>query len=75
MGLISLADLAGEAARESVQRHKHLTETDVGDTLASDLHEARAIAIGLKAGIRYGRAALMRDLRCQSLELCHVIRQ
>jgi CBS-domain-containing membrane protein len=34
-GLISLADLAREAARESVQRHKELSETDVGDTLAT----------------------------------------
>jgi CBS-domain-containing membrane protein len=34
-GLISLADLAREAMHESVQRHKNLTETDVGDTLAT----------------------------------------
>lgn len=34
-GLISLADLAREAARESAQSRKELTETDVGDTLAT----------------------------------------
>jgi CBS domain-containing protein len=35
VGLISLADLAREAARESAQSRKELTETDVGDTLAT----------------------------------------
>jgi CBS-domain-containing membrane protein len=34
-GMISLADLAREAARESAQSQKQLTETDVGDTLAT----------------------------------------
>jgi CBS-domain-containing membrane protein len=34
-GLISLADLAQEAVRESVSSHKALAEMDVGDTLAA----------------------------------------
>ena len=34
-GLISLADLAQEALRESVSSHKALSEMDVGDTLAA----------------------------------------
>ncbi len=35
IGLISLADLACEAARESPKRVKDITEMDVGDTLAA----------------------------------------
>jgi len=35
IGLISLADLACEAARESSKKSKDITERDVGDTLAS----------------------------------------
>ncbi len=34
-GLISLADLAREAVRDSVSSHKALSEMDVGDTLAA----------------------------------------
>ena len=33
-GIISLADLAREAARECMQERKDITETEVGDTLA-----------------------------------------
>ncbi len=35
VGVISLADLAREAARERTRRGKEITETEVGDTLAS----------------------------------------
>jgi predicted transcriptional regulator len=34
MGMISLADLAREAARESANAHKAITEREIGDTLA-----------------------------------------
>ncbi len=34
-GMISLADLAREAARERTQSRKEITETEVGDTLAA----------------------------------------
>ncbi len=34
-GMISLADLAREAARERAQPHKEITEVEVGNTLAS----------------------------------------
>jgi hypothetical protein len=33
--MISLADLAQEAAREQVARRKEITESEVGDTLAA----------------------------------------
>jgi hypothetical protein len=33
--MISLADLACEAARERVQPRKEITETDIGNTLAA----------------------------------------
>lgn len=35
IGMISLADLAREAAREQAQQRKEITETEVGDTLAA----------------------------------------
>ncbi len=35
VGMISLADLAREAARERVQPRKEITETDIGNTLAA----------------------------------------
>ncbi len=35
VGMISLADLAREAAREQTRPHKEITETEVGDTLAT----------------------------------------
>ena len=35
IGMISLADLAREAARERVQPRKEITETDIGNTLAA----------------------------------------
>lgn len=35
LGMISLADLAREAARESAMPMKSITETEVGDTLAA----------------------------------------
>jgi CBS domain-containing protein len=34
IGMISLADLAREAAREQTRAHREITETEVGDTLA-----------------------------------------
>jgi CBS-domain-containing membrane protein len=35
VGMISLADLAREAAREQRRPHREITETEVGDTLAT----------------------------------------
>lgn len=35
VGMISLADLAREAAREQAQQRKEITESEVGDTLAA----------------------------------------
>jgi CBS domain-containing protein len=35
VGMISLADLAREAAHERTRPHKEITETEVGDTLAT----------------------------------------
>jgi CBS-domain-containing membrane protein len=35
VGMISLADLAQEAARERTAASKEITETEVGDTLAA----------------------------------------
>lgn len=35
VGMISLADLAREAARERTQQRKEITETEIGDTLAA----------------------------------------
>lgn len=35
LGMISLADLAREAARERSSPRKEITETEVGDTLAA----------------------------------------
>jgi CBS domain-containing protein len=35
LGMISLADLAREAARERHRHHRKVTETEVGDTLAA----------------------------------------
>jgi CBS-domain-containing membrane protein len=41
LGMISLADLAREAARERGSHHKKVTETEVGDTLAAICESAR----------------------------------
>jgi CBS-domain-containing membrane protein len=35
VGMVSLADLAQEAAREQAARRKEITESEVGDTLAA----------------------------------------
>ena len=44
LGMISLADLAREAARERHGPHRKVTETEVGDTLAAICVTARPVA-------------------------------
>jgi len=41
LGMISLSDLAREAARERGSHHKKVTETEVGDTLAAICESSR----------------------------------
>jgi len=41
LGMISLADLAREAARERSSHHRKVTETEIGDTLAAICESSR----------------------------------
>jgi CBS domain-containing protein len=49
VGMISLADLAREAAREQPKKQPQITETEVGDTLAAICEPVRQSAGCLKA--------------------------
>jgi CBS domain-containing protein len=45
LGMISLADLAREAARERSSHHRKVTETEVGDTLAAICKSSRPASL------------------------------